>query len=96
MTDTSIRTDQPPGQLVPPAMTRFHKWRADGVDFELWAFEEAGFILATPLGSFEVAGTVNVSGDRLVVVWQGAITNRPQPWLNAQRAVAHSKYTVSR
>lgn len=93
MPNLSIRTAAPPGQdrLVPDNMNRFHQWRADDVDFELWADGETGFILATPLGHFEVAGQVAICGDRMAVTWQGAITSRPQTWLNAQRAVAHTK-----
>jgi len=96
MPDTRIRTPSPPRQLVPPDHVLFHRWRADGVDFELWAYEEAGFILATPRGSFEVAGRVDICGDQLTVVWQGAVTDKPQPWLNAQRAIAHAKYAEQR
>lgn len=93
MVTPSLRTTSPPGQapLIPATMNRFHQWRSDGVDFELWATDEAGFILANPQGAFEVAGHVEICGDRMSVTWQGAITDRPQPWLNAQRALADAK-----
>jgi hypothetical protein len=94
MTPPIVRTDRPPeqGQLVPEGMECFHQWSADGIDFELWATEETGFILANPTGAFEVAGQVEICGDRLSVNWQGAITAKPQPWLNAQRALADARW----
>jgi len=96
MSSPRVETAGPPGQLIPDGMIRCHQWRVDGVSFELWASDEAGFVLANPLGSFEVAGIVHTSGDQLTIVWQGAITDRAQPWLNAQRAVAHANLAAAR
>lgn len=90
----SVRTEDPPGQagLVPPGMTRLRQWRADGIDLELWTYRDTGFVLANPSGSFEVAGRVDLCGDRMTIVWQGTITAQSQPWLNAQRARAARAY----
>ena len=98
MSETSVDAAAPPRQddLVPASMNRFHQWTTDGIDFELWADHETGFILANPQGKFEVAGQAQICGDRMSVNWQGAITKRPQPWLNAQRAIAHAKYAANR
>lgn len=98
MTTPIVRTDRPPGQgqLVPDGMDRFHQWRTDGIDFELWTGREAGFILANPTGTFEVAGQVEICGERLSINWQGSITAQPQPWLNAQRAIADAKWAERR
>jgi hypothetical protein len=94
MTPPIVRTDRPPeqGQLVPEGMPRFHQWKCDGIEFELFADGEAGFILADPQGTFEVAGQVEICGDRLSVNWQGAITAKPVTWLNAQRALADARW----
>lgn len=90
MTTPRLRTTSPPGQddLVPDSMNLVHEWHADDVAFELWVYGQIGFILADPLRRFEVAGQVDICGDQMTIIWCGAITDRPQPWLNAQRAVA--------
>ena len=90
MPGTRLRNDRPPeqGELVPDEMNLRHEWTAGDIAFELWTHRQAGFILATPKGKFEVSGVVTICGDRMSIVWRGAITERPEPWLNAQRAIA--------
>jgi hypothetical protein len=93
MTTPSVETDRPPEQaLVPDRHNLFHEWQSGKIAFELWMYKTTGFILADPDRKFEVAGLVNVEGDRLSIAWRGAITQSPQPWLNAQRAIAARAY----
>ena len=94
MTTPSLRADSPPKQadLVPDNMNRFHQWRSDGTSFELWVHQQNGVVLADPSGRFEPAGTVMITGDQMSVIWRGTITDRPQTWLNAQRARAARAY----
>lgn len=92
----SVRTDPPPGQaeLVPDNHHLFAEWLSDNIAFELWMYGREGFVLADPTRSFEVAGIVMVVGEQMSITWRGAITAKPQPWLNAQRAKAARAYFV--
>lgn len=94
MTSLSVEASNPPTQdeQPPDKMNLFHEWTADGVAFELWVYKQDGVILADPHWDFEKAGVVTICGDQMSVVWQGAITEHPQTWLNAQRAIAARAY----
>jgi hypothetical protein len=90
MPHTRLRTRSPSGQAEPA--TQLHEWSADGIAFELWANGQTGFILADPGGGFEPVAHVDICGSQMSIVWHGPITDRPQSWLNAQKAIAARAY----
>ncbi len=83
------------GEMIPPRMDLVAEWDTpESVDFELWVDSEVGdgIILAVTDGPAEIAADVLVVGEQMGATWRGNITERPGPWLNAQRVRAAFLY----